>query len=160
MKTLFTRIIPFLWLSASLLTLSPSATAQHDHHHSDSVNERPALQLNNGLRWATDAPLRAGMLRIQEAFARMLPGFRNDTLGPADYRTLADELNAELRYLFENCKLPQDADAQLHLILARITDAAAALDETGRESQGMITLHRALADYPEYFDHPGWNEIE
>jgi len=158
MKTLVQQIIPCLCLGAMLLAVSPSAPARHDHHHAHEAAGMPELRLNDGQRWATDGPLRAGMLRIRQAFEQALPALRDGTSGHGAYAALADELDSQLRFLFANCRLPPDADAQLHLLLAQVAEAASALREAGDPAPGMHALHRALETYGDYFRHPGWSD--
>jgi len=157
MKTLLQQVVSCLYLGVMLLAVSPAAPAQQNHHGHESA-EPPALRLNDGQRWATDAPLRAGMSRIRQAFEQALPAFRAGTAGHGAYAALAEELDSQLRFLFANCRLPPDADAQLHVLLAQVADAASALGEAGEAAPGMHALHRALKMYGDYFRHPGWSD--
>lgn len=132
-----------------------SLTAQNSQHAHEAANELE-LKLDEGERWNSDASLRAGMSQIREAFERKLSGFREGSLAAADYAALADVVDEQLRFMFENCDLPPAADAQLHRLLAFIAGAADGLREKGRRDAGMVSLHRSLDAYAAHFDHPGW----
>lgn len=124
----------------------------HGHHAADEL----VLISNDGEKWASDESLRQGMDSIRQAFRSRVPGFREKTLGAAQYEALADDVEAQLAFMFNNCDLPPDADAELHKLLAFIAGAASDLRSDGERRNGMISLHRALDAYPEFFDHPGW----
>ena len=140
-------------LLAYLAAVSVMAqSSQHAHEAADELE----LKLDEGKRWSTDASLRTGMSQIRDAFERKLPGFRDGSLAAADYEALADVIDDQLRFMFENCDLPPAADAQLHRLLAFIAGAANGLREQGRRDAGMVSLHRSLDAYAVHFDHPGW----
>ena len=145
------------------LVLAPSALAQvgdlHAHHTSDAPGLELELKLDDGQRWATDESLRLGMTGIRDAFGSKLPGFRAGALTPEDYAELADIVETQLSFMFNNCDLPPAADAQLHRLLASIAGVSAALRDEGRGGEGMRSLHRALDAYGRYFDHPGWSAL-
>jgi len=98
------------------------------------------------------------MEALRAAFLARLPGFRENSLASEDYRNLAAEVREQLDFMFNNCDLPPAADAELHKLLAFIIGATADLGDPGQERNGMISLHRALDAYGEYFDHPGWDD--
>jgi len=143
------------------LVLAPSALAQvgdlHAHHTGDPLGLE--LELDDDQRWATDESLRLGMTGIRDAFGSKLPGFRASVLTHEDHAELADILDAQLSFMFDNCDLPPAADAQLHRLLASIAGVSAALRDEGRGGEGMRSLHRALDAYGRYFDHPGWSAL-
>jgi hypothetical protein len=58
-----------------------------------------------------------------------------------------------------NCKLPEVADQQLHIVLEQMIDGVAEMkDATGRD-QGAAKIVRPLAQYGDYFDHAGWRPV-
>ncbi|MEW6098304.1 MAG: hypothetical protein AB1666_03865 [Pseudomonadota bacterium] len=60
-----------------------------------------------------------------------------------------------------NCKLPPEADAALHGILAQIaqgTDAMAGKSKT-KPRDGALKVVAALDEYGRTFDHPGWKKL-
>jgi hypothetical protein len=135
------------------LPLGAGAQSEHDHQHHD-VGGLTALQLDQGERWATDAPLQQGMQQIRDAFERRHAGFHDGSMSAQDYAQLAAELGQSIDHIFAHCKLPPAADAELHKLLAAMMGARAKL--SAAESEGMHELHRALLAYPKYFEHPGW----
>ena len=134
-----------------------SVMAQNSQHVHEAAGELD-LELDEGKRWGTDASLRTGMSRIREAFEQKLPGFGDQSLTTRDYEALADVVDTQLGFMFENCDLPPAADAQLHRLLGFIAGASAGLREQDRRRAGMASLHRSLDAYATYFDHPGWGD--
>ncbi len=101
------------------------------------------LTLNEGQRWATDQVLRTGMQRIHEAVQQNSP-------------QLARTTREQVDYLIAHCELEPEADATLHGIIAQLLAGAQALSQDPRSTEGLEKIHHALRQYPEYFDHPGW----
>lgn len=144
----------------ALVVLVPSGIAagpndDHHHHHHGDVAELE-LDLNNGERWATDASLRQGMDRIHAAFDRARDDYRADRLDREGAAALADEVEEQVRYIFANCALPADADAELHKLLAAALGAASTLREDEDVYAGLHEVHTVLQAYGEHFDHSGW----
>ena len=59
----------------------------------------------------------------------------------------------------KECKLPPEADAQLHLVIADVIAGADAMKgakdaKSGRA--GLVKVDGALKSYAKHFDHPGW----
>jgi hypothetical protein len=146
---------------ASACAANEPAEPPAEHAHGEPHGHAPsALALDAaGERWATDAPLREGMLRIRAAVAATLASHGDRHLDPAVGVQLAEAVDAAVVYLFANCRLPPQADANLHLLLARIMDAAAALRSDAQAEAGLVRLLEALEAYPHYFDHPGWDAL-
>ncbi|HEY3554773.1 MAG TPA: hypothetical protein VGL67_06680, partial [Casimicrobiaceae bacterium] len=72
--------------AALVLGPMPLALAQtHAHEHADAP---PALTLDHGKRWQTDAPLRKHMTDLRASFAKDLGRIHEGTLPPADYAKL------------------------------------------------------------------------
>lgn len=134
-------------LTAALLALAPvqpaAARVQDGHvghagHHAEAPAPAP------GRRFDTDAPLRQGMAAIREAAA-----------SPAlDDPGLAAAIEAQLDFIIANCRLPEDADARLHLVIERLFEAGDQLS-SGNGAAGRAAARDALADYGAVFDHPG-----
>ena len=124
------------------LCLSIGATLAHDHDHAAAAPAK--LELNHGKKWPTDATLRQGMSRIGDAVRADAPAEK-----------LAGQVNAQIAYLVQNCKLDQETDAMLHLVLADLI-AGAELLQQGKPTEGMGRLNQALTAYGAYFEHPGW----
>ena len=109
-------------------------TAAHDH----GSGAPQALQLNQGQKWGTDAPLRKGMDNIRGLVAPKLTAAHAGKLQPAQYRELAGKLENEVGFIVQNCKLAPDADAQLHLVIADI--GAGALEQRATAVSGIDRL--------------------
>jgi hypothetical protein len=126
------------------------ALAEHDHAAAEA-----ALQLDNGKKWKTDAPLRKGMTDIRRRIQNM-PKTANEGA------VLAKGIEGDIAYMVENCKLAPKADATLHVILSQITEGTHVLGKAGagEREQGMHRVQEALHTYEKYFDHPGWTEAK
>jgi hypothetical protein len=131
----------------------------HNDHgtHDHDGHGAAALTLNDGRRWATDAPLRAGMLGIRDAVTPVLAAHADKRLTPGAAQALAGTVQNHVNNLFANCKLPPKADATLHVILTDVLSGTAQLAAPPSSTEGANLLTRALQRYPEYFDHPGWS---
>lgn len=117
---------------------------EHDHaDHAQHADHNTTMKLNGGQRWATDEALRTGMQRIHVATRQNSPD-------------LAQIIRQQVDYLIANCKLEPEADATLHGIIARLLAGADALEKNPASIEGMENIRQALHQYPEYFDHPGW----
>ncbi len=147
--------------AALALALSAAALAQtaaHDH----GAAAPHKLTLNQGHKWATDAPLRAGMGRIRGLVEPQLAAAHAGKLTPAQYGELATRIETEVGGIVANCKLEPKADAMLHLVIADIgagTDAMAGKDATARPALGLVEVARAVNQYGSHFDHPGFKPI-
>ena len=155
--------------SAAALCTTSIAHAQSRHDHSAPAVAAPAaahdhgaaapsrLALNQGRKWATDAPLRAGMGRIRALVEPQLGAAHASKLTPVQYVALAGQVEREVGGIVANCKLEPKADAMLHLVIARIgegTDAMAGKSAGAEPEQGLLEVVAAVNDYAKYFDHP------
>ena len=130
---------------AAALALGGAAFAAEEHHPHGAAEAK--LVLDQGRKWQTDAPLRKGMENIRTAMA-----------SGGKYAAKAERVNAEVAYIVQNCKLPPDADAQLHLVIAELMAGAEAMQgEHARGGAERVT--KALNAYGEFFDHPGWKGL-
>jgi hypothetical protein len=147
-----------LALAATLAIASLPARAADPHRHG---HDAPAasLKLNNGKKWGTDEPLRRGMSSIREAVHGAPAPLHKGTAKPEAYAEVASRVEADVGRIVKECKLPPEADAQLHLVIADVIAGADAMKgakdaKTGRA--GLIKVDGALKSYARYFDHPGW----
>ena len=134
------------FLAASALLVGASVLVEHHWSgHDDHAQHtgHGTMTLNNGQRWATDEALRTGMQRIHAAVQQNNPD-------------LAKTTRQQVDYLITNCKLEPDADATLHGIIALLLAGADVLEKEPANTAGMETIRHALQQYPQYFDHPGW----
>jgi hypothetical protein len=135
-------------LGFALVFAGPAAAAGEAHEHGQGHGAGEAkLVLDHGKKWQTDAPLRRGMENIRAVLAtRQKP------------EALAELVNAEVAYIVQNCKLPADADAQLHLLIAELLAGADEM-KGARAGEGVERVVKALNEYGRYFDHPGWRKL-
>ncbi|TAN30332.1 MAG: hypothetical protein EPN31_03485 [Castellaniella sp.] len=120
------------------------------------------MELNNGQKWQTDAPLRQGMGTLHEIVTSGLSGAHANQSTPADYRQMSGKVMGQITYIVQNCKLAPDADAQLHILLGNIAQGAETMDGkvAGEQPEtGLIKIAQALNSYGTYFDHPDWKAI-
>jgi hypothetical protein len=136
------------------------ATAHnHASGHDHASHAAPVLTLNAGKRWATAEPLRLGMQRIRDAVMPLLGASGQRTIGASQAKAMAESVQAQVNFLFQNCKLEPAADAALHGLIAEIVSGAAAVAADPGSKTGAAQLLGALRKYPEYFDHPNWQPI-
>jgi hypothetical protein len=102
------------------------------------------------------------MGRIRDALAARLPAIHSGRATAEQYRALAEEINNQIAFVVKNCKLGQEADTMLHLVLADIVAGADAMMEQGGSDayKGAVKIARALDNYGTYFDHPGWHALK
>ena len=125
-------------------------TSPQEHQQGDM---HAILRLDQGQPWATDAPLVQGMERIRDAVneAAALPALDADSAA-----ALARSVRGQVDFLIANCRLEPDADATLHVFIAQLLGAAAALEKDPASAEGLPQLKETLREYPHYFAHPGW----
>lgn len=126
------------------------AAAAAEDQHGDL---HALLRLDQGQPWATDAPLVEGMERIRDAVneAAALPALDADSAA-----ALAQSIQEQVDFLIAHCRLEPDADATLHVFIAQLLNAAAALRKDPTSAEGLPQLQETLSVYPQYFAHPGW----
>lgn len=138
-------------------TGSSLAANGHAHGHGEGA---PTLQLDHGKRWPTDAALRQAMGTLNENMRQALPAIHEDRLPAAQYAQLAEAVRGQVAYMVEHCNLPADADAQLHLVIARLLAGADAMaDVSAGQRDGAISVLSALGDYASYFDDDDFTPI-
>lgn len=146
-------------LSVLLVSLPVSVAAvdrmpAHDHHLPPE-----GLHLNQGQRWASNAPLRQGMNGIREAVVAAVHADTTQPLTAAEAGKLADAIQSQVNYLVAHCVLTPLADATLHVLLGQLLEGAAALRANPADEAALHRIISALKDYPEYFDHEGWKPV-
>lgn len=142
-------------LAAGAFALS-SAWAAAEHAHGQ---DNHALELNAGQKWATDDPLRQGMTKIRDAVDAKLPAVHRGKMSKAQYDALGRQIDTQIAYIVQNCKLDPKADAVLHVILADLSEGNEILQGKQAKlerSDGVVKVVHALGQYGSYFDHPGW----
>ena len=132
-------------------------TAAHDHGSAPQ-----ALTLNQGQKWATDAPLRKGMDGIRGLVGPQLKAAHAGKLSAAQYKQLAGKIEREVAGIVENCKLEPAADAQLHGLIAQMmqgSEMTKGKQGNAKRADGVVSVAKALNTYGDYFSHPGWKKI-
>lgn len=153
------RFMPAFAIAVLLGAGAPALAHDHDHSHDSGPAQ---LTLNNGKKWATDDNLRQAMSRIRDELTTELPAIRQDRSTPGKRQKLAQEVNNQIAFMVQNCKLDRDADAMLHLVLADIIAGAEALagPDHNAARQGAERIAQALDGYGTHFDHPGWQGVK
>lgn len=160
-----TRLASVLALAACLVRFaSAQAQAQppHDptaHTHGRAGRGAMQLELDHGRPWGTDAPLREGMERIRAAVAQARQADAEGRLNTAQAKTLAGAVQDGIAFMIEHCRLEPKADANLHILLRRLSAAAAAVRADPGAPDGLPQMLEVLDIYPRYFTHPGWQAI-
>jgi len=152
-------------LVAALATLATTTTvrAQHEHqpgHEHDASSAAVAsLKLDGERKWPTDASLRAGMAAIHAAFEADHPAIHAGTETNEQYAALAAKIESQVNSIVANCKLPPEADANLHYVIADLLQGVSLMrgeDPERSRHDGAARVHGALKAYPQYFDDAGW----
>jgi hypothetical protein len=157
--TLRNKAIVVSLMLAAMGSAVPALAA--DAHSHDGASSQ-ALKLNAGKKWATDAPLRKGTTEIRNAIAKDKAAIHAGKLSDAGFNDLAARIDTQVAYIVTNCKLPPEADAQLHLVLADIMQGSSAMKgkESGMTRQaGAEKIVVALDAYGRHFEHPGWKGL-
>lgn len=139
----------------------PAFAANDAHEHGHGAQEAK-LVLDHGKKWQTDAPLRQGMDNIRGAVSADLKAIHANRATPKQYAALAAKVNAEVAGIVQNCKLPPEVDAQLHIVVAELMGGAEAMQ--GKEKgvtrrAGAERVAKALNAYGEHFEHAGWKRL-
>ena len=143
----------------------PAATGHQAEHHAHGDAAAPLvsrLELDkNGQRWPTDASLRAGMADIRAAFDADHPAIHAGRQTDAQYDALAGRIEGHVNTIVAQCKLPPEADAQLHYVVGDLLQGVSLMrgsDPSRTRHDGAHRVHVALNAYGRYFDDPAWAE--
>lgn len=140
-------------LTIALIAALGTAGCTHLHGGHDHAAGPGALVLDDGKKWATDAPLRQGMSSVRQLIAAVPAGST-----PADdaARRLADGVRDQIVFMVRNCKLTPKADAVLHVMIADLSAGADELASPATRAAGLQRIRQALQQYTEYFAPAGW----
>ncbi|MEO8598609.1 MAG: hypothetical protein ABI656_02135 [bacterium] len=141
------------------LTALASEAAKHEH----SASVQTQLELNDGKKWTTDAPLRQAMSNIRSTVATALPAAHGGKLTPAQYDAFGNDVTAQITYIVQNCKLDPEVDAQAHIIVGDIMkgiDIATGKQPEQERALGVVRIAQSLNSYGKYFDHANWKTIK
>lgn len=144
-----------------------AATAAHDHGQPAAAAQghghaAPAkLALNQGRKWTTDAPLRQRMGELRTLMAGKIPAIHANKLSEADYKALGAAVEQKVGQIVAECKLPPEADAMLHLVVADLIAGADVMQgkAPGNPGEGAHKVVVAANEYGRYFDHKGWKAL-
>lgn len=158
------RLVATTGIVLSLTVAGGVASAHdHDHEHGASSGAPSVLALNQGRKWPTDASLRQGMVRIRDAMEVAMPAINSGKADSAQFEIRAKQVNEQIAFMVQNCKLDKETDAMLHLVLAEIIAGAEAMEGKNKELDrrgGAVKVMHALESYDRYFDHPGWRPLK
>lgn len=141
-----------LALLAAIVAACGSAPAPaQDHAHHAQATEAQAPQ---GRRFATDAPLRRYMQDIRARVAALEHG-EHGHLDAAQTTALAEGIQGDVRNIVAECRLPPEADAVLHGIIAPLAANADRLKAEAQAPGAVVSLRAALEAYAAQFDDPG-----
>ncbi len=154
MRKMTLSILPIvlLWAAAAGAGNSTTPVAPHEHHAHPEAHSAGAADTTAEGRtmYSTDAPLRAGMLKIRELLSAPRPASAEAA------KQLTDGIDAEVQQLFAQCKLEPAADAALHGVLALIIEGSAGLRVAAGDDHAWAKLQKALALYPKRFSNTGF----
>ena len=149
-----------LALAATLALGAVPVLAADAHQH--GAAETPAkLALDQGKKWTTDAPLRKHMGEIRTLMAARIPAIHAGKLAVNDYHALGAAVEQNVAAIVAECKLPPEADAMLHLIVADLVAGADIMQgkASGKPGDGAHKVVVAANNYGRYFDHKGWKPL-
>jgi hypothetical protein len=139
-------------LLCGALAFAGPVHARHDHAaHGASDGKETSVP---SPRWATDPSLRDGMRRIHEALGE-LAHYEMGHMDGAMARERATTIQDAGAYIFTHCKLPPGQDGVLHGMLVPLMTSARKLEDQPDKAE-VAVMRKAVADYPRYFDDPGW----
>jgi len=136
------------------------AQQQHEHEHESGAAAVASIKLDAGRKWATDASLRAGMADIRAAFDADHPAIHDGKQTDAQYDALAGRVESQVNSIVANCRLPPQADANLHYLIADLSQGVGLMrgqDPARSRHDGAALVHGALLAYGKYFDDPEWS---
>lgn len=147
------RLLPVA-LSCLVLAVAANAAPPESAHHDHAAHAAKAVQAPVG-GWATDAPLREGMQRVQAALAD-LHHHEMGHMTDEQARERAVAIEDAVGFMFAHCKLAPEADAALHSILVPLLAAAQRLDKDPADKVAVAAMREAVAPYARQFDDPQW----
>ena len=156
-----TRYRTFAIVAAIGLALGIGSPVLAADVHPHASGNPAKLTLDHGKKWETDAPLRQRMDEIRTLIARQLAPMHAGKLAPEDYRQLGAAVEGKVAAIVAECKLPPDADAMLHLIVADLIAGADIMQgkAQGDPAEGAHRVVTAANAYGRYFNHAGWKPL-
>lgn len=146
-------------LTAILILGFGQAEAEDEHHHHGNQHQagkKSKLSLNKGKKWATDKVLRNRMHDIHQLVEQNLERIHKGEMDDKEFQSMGSSIEDSINDIFKNCKLAPDADAQLHLILAKMITAKDQLKKakaTKKERHSAVEgILGGIKNYHRYFD--------
>jgi hypothetical protein len=99
------------------------------------------------------------MAAIREVIHGAPAPLHKGTAKPEAYVQVGNRVEAEVGRIVKERKLPPEADAQLHIVVAEViagADAMKAAKDGKSGRAGLVRVDGALTAYGKHFDHPGW----
>ena len=138
------------------LALAPTGVvAGEPHAHAATVT----IKLDNGKKWPTDEALRQGMGEIRTAISEALGPIHANKFSPGAFAKLAERVQGQIDYVTTNCKLSEEADHQLHVVLEQILDGVAVMKADKGRADGAVKIAQALDLYGSHFNDAGWKPL-
>lgn len=153
MKIKRLAMLPLALLLASALPALAQQEHEHEGHEAHAAPSAPAGIPE--VRYATDAPLREGMARINAALDE-LAHYEMGHMPQSVAIERVDEIKNAIDYLFANCKLDAQADAALHGMLVPLINGVQAFKKDPKDLASVAQMRKAVADYPRTFDDPAF----
>jgi hypothetical protein len=154
----FNRKARYLVFFTCLVSI-PAAQAQQSHEHGHAAHGVMQIELDHGRRWATDAPLREGMERVRAVVATARQANARGRLNATQAQALAAGVEEGIAFMVQHCRLEPKADANLHILLGRLSAAATAVKANPKAADGLPQMLEVLELYPRTFTHPGWKGV-
>ena len=154
------KLIAAAGLALGLVATGVGAAEKDSHQHGAGEAK---LTLDNGKKWATDAPLRKGMGNIRTEMQASLNEIHEGKFPAARYTELAHKVSTEVGGIVAECKLEPKADAQLHLVIADLIQGVEAMEgkvKKVKRQSGAVKVLAALEKYGSYFDDPNWQALK
>ena len=148
------RVLELILAGVIFSVAAGPVLAQHGHDHGANLKSQKAAV--PARRWATDPPLREGMHRVQSAL-RVLHHYPMGHVSETMAMDQVQQIRDAGAYMFAHCKLPKEPDQALHEMLVPLLTAAQKLADNPQDMSQVEAMQAAVADYPRYFDDPGWS---
>ncbi|HET9764804.1 MAG TPA: hypothetical protein VFR50_14880 [Casimicrobiaceae bacterium] len=148
-------------IAAALLALGATQPGFAADAHSHAGDAPAKLVLDHGRKWTTDAPLRQRMGEIRALMAANIESIHTGKLSAAEYAALGAAVEGKVAAIVAECKLPPEADAMLHLIVADLVAGADVMQGkvAGKPTDGVRKVVAAANAYGRYFDDAGWKPL-
>ena len=158
MKPFFNRRAACLMIAAGIASITP-AQAQQSHADDHANHGAGQVELQGGKQWATDAPLRETMERIHSAVGAARLAESHGGMNAGQAAVLGTAIEQDIGFMVQHCRLEPKADADLHVLLARLSAAATAVKANPKAKDGLPQMQEVLDIYGRRFSHPGWDTL-